>query len=453
MVDNVRDIENFICDENDNLQSVLTKLEISSKGALVVLSDKSVIGIITDGDVRRFFLANSLAEESNAGRLCNREFVYAKHTDPYEKRVSKLSEKIKFIPILGDDGNLLWIEFRDEVNLSSRKEIVHARAPARMTFGGGGSDKLDFFQHSRGLCINAAIKKYAFCTICKPDSGCFVQIVSTDYHCEWKFDSLDELTATSDPRLLIYKTVLSFLNYRQPIKIITHCDFPIGSGLGGSSSLTVAMLHAFNDLEGHAVSKIRLAQDAYKLERIAMQIKGGWQDQYVAAVGGINAIYFTKDRHDVHNLKLDSRILLKLEASLYLCFTGSTHDSSKIHSGIDLSEHDRVKKMKETVRLASEMVSALTNGDLDNFDDNINENWELKKQYSEQISSADLDDQILGLRKAGATSVKILGAGGGGYFLARVPATNNNEFKLFCNENGLFPERLTFDYDGVVSWT
>lgn len=453
MVDNLRDIENFICDENDNMKSVLAKLEVSRKGALVVLSDKSVIGIITDGDVRRFLLSHSLAEEINAGRLCNREFVYAKHSDPYENIVSKLSEKIKLLPIVADDGALLRIEFRDEVHLSSRKEIVHARAPARITFGGGGSDKLNFFKHSRGLCINAAVKKYAFCTISKPDSGCFVQIVSTDYRCEWKFDSLDELTATSDPRLLIYKTVLSFLNYRKPVKIITHCDFPIGSGLGGSSSLTVAMLHAFNDIKGHAVSKIRLAQDAYKLERVAMQIKGGWQDQYVAAVGGINALYFAKERHDVHNLKLDSRILLELEASLYLCFTGLVHDSSKIHSGIDLSEHDRAQKMQETVRLASEMVSALTNSDLDNFDDNMNENWELKKQYSEQISSADLDDQILGLRKAGATSVKILGAGGGGYFLARVPAQNNNEFKLFCSENAILPERVTFDYDGVVSWT
>ena len=55
--------------------------------------------------------------------------------------------------------------------------------------------------------------------------------------------------ATTDPRLLIYKQVVLFLNYNKPIKILTHCDFPIGSGLGGSSSLTVALLHAFNELK------------------------------------------------------------------------------------------------------------------------------------------------------------------------------------------------------------
>ena len=103
-----------------------------------------------------------------------------------------------------------------------------------------------------------------------------------------------------------------------------------------------------------------------------MQINGGWQDQYVSAVGGFNALHFSKEKHDVHNLRLDPRILRELEASLYLCFSGTVHDSSKIHSGIDLSEDDRAEKMKETVRLASEMLSALTNANLDIFDENMN---------------------------------------------------------------------------------
>ena len=82
----------------------------------------------------------------------------------------------------------------------------------------------------------------------------------------------------------------------------------------------------------------------------------------------------------------------ELEASLYLCFSGTVHDSSKIHSGIDLSEDDRAEKMKETSRV--EILSALTNANLDIFDENMNKNWALKKQYSEKITSKDLDKKF-----------------------------------------------------------
>ena len=449
----MKDLDKFICFEDDNLNFLMRKIDANEMGGIIVLTNSRVMGIITDGDIRRFLLEKGFDAKITAKSLCNREFAYARMSDSYESRVSLLSKKIKFLPVINEDGSLAYIEFFNSAQYREPKSKVHVRAPARITFGGGGSDKLDFFQNSRGLCLNAAIRKYAFCTLCEPDDGCFLQIVSTDYQYAWKFDSFEELMATTDPRLLIYKQVVLFLNYNKPIKILTHCDFPIGSGLGGSSSLTVALLHAFNELEGYSVPKIRLAQDAYKLERLAMQINGGWQDQYVSAVGGFNALHFSKEKHDVHNLRLDPRILRELEASLYLCFSGTVHDSSKIHSGIDLSEDDRAEKMKETVRLASEMLSALTNANLDIFDENMNKNWALKKQYSEKITSKDLDKRISNLRNSGATSIKILGAGGGGYFLARVPVENNRTFMDFCRNYEILPERVTFDYEGVVSWS
>ena len=59
-----------------------------------------------------------------------------------------------------------------------------------------------------------------------------------------------------------------------------------------------------------------------------------------------------------------------------------THNSSEIHDSIDLSVQKRASKMRETVRLAHEMLNALTDENLGIFDRNMNENWQLKKQYS-----------------------------------------------------------------------
>ena len=186
------------------------------------------------------------------------------------------------------------IQFNNQIRDNFPSSKIYARAPA-ITFGGGGSDKLDYFSQKSGLCINAAIKKYAFCSISPLEPSEGLRISSTDYDKSWEFKDIKELMQESDPRLLIYQKVLSFLDFQDPVEIFTHCDFPIGSGLGGSSSLTVAILHAFSKLRGLKMSKIRLAKDAYKLERIAMNISGGWQDQYAASVGGVNAIFSQKN--------------------------------------------------------------------------------------------------------------------------------------------------------------
>ena len=226
----------------------------------------------------------------------------------------------------------------------------------------------------------------------------------------------------------------------------------MGSGLGGSSALTVAMLKAFSKLKNFSITKIKLAMDAYKLERIAMNIEGGWQDQYAAAVGGVNAIYFSRERHDVHNIKLSKKVLYELENSLYLCFSGALHDSSEIHKSIDLTKNELSKKMSETVRLADEMLRILITEDLSKFDKNTNENWALKKQYSSGISSKAMDKKIELLMSAGASSANILGAGGGGYFLVRVPPEKNREFASYCTAKGIIPEKVLFDMEGAVSW-
>ena len=261
-------------------------------------------------------------------------------------------------------------------------------APARITFGGGGSDKLDFFAHNQGLCINAAIKKYAFCTIIKSDDIEKFEIISIDYKKKWTFKNLDQLMKSKDGRVLIYQKVLKFLNFNQPIKIITMCDFPIGSGLGGSSSLTVAMLSAFYNLTGYQCSKTFLAKEAFKLERLSMEIDGGWQDQYAASLGGVNAVYFENNRHMVHNLKLPASILLDLQSTLYICFSGKVHNSSEIHQSINLSKKEKKLKMMQTVKLAKEVLEQLTSDDLSQFDQNMNENWRLKKQYSSKVSTS-----------------------------------------------------------------
>lgn len=445
-------LERYIAQENSSLSSALEKIENNARGFLVILSSETVTGILTDGDVRRYLIDNKNIDGLTVADVCNTQFIYGYEDDPQEKLISLFDTKIKFLPIINSSKKLISIQFFDEMKRSDSDKKIRTRAPARITFGGGGSDKFDYFKARQGLCINAAIKKYAFCTVSRLPTYNGIKIVSSDYDAVWEFDDTKHLMNAKDARLLIYQKIAAFINLNESVTIHTHCDFPIGSGLGGSSSLSVAMLRAFAVLRGTNTPKLNLAKEAYKFERISMNISGGWQDQYVAAIGGVNAIHFTQDRHQVHNIRLSPEILNELQASLYLCYSGVSHNSSQIHRSIDLSAREKVLKMKRTVELANEMLSALTDGDLSQFDRNVNENWKLKSSYSEKITDSSLNEKIDYFRHSGASSAKILGAGGGGYFLVRVPAEADQYFRSKCKQRDIIPERVLFDSEGVVNW-
>jgi D-glycero-alpha-D-manno-heptose-7-phosphate kinase len=447
-----RSLDDYVCQEDTALSSALEKMDANKKGFLVILASGKVSGVLTDGDIRRYLILNKDINTATAKDVCNSVFVFGHEEDSQEKLICLFDSKIKFLPILDSNHKLVTIQFFDEIRNLYESEMIRARAPARITFGGGGSDKFDYFKNWRGLCINAAIKKYAFCSVLKRSTQQGIKIVSSDFDAVWEFEDFRHLMSDEDPRLLIYKRLASFINLQESVSIHTQCDFPIGSGLGGSSSLSVAMLQAFLTLRGINTSKLNLAKQAYKLERISMDIKGGWQDQYAAAVGGINAIHFSYNKHQVHNLRLSPEILNELQASLYLCYSGISHNSSAIHQSIDFSTQKRSLTMKKTVQLADDMLHALTEGDLSGFDKNMNENWKLKTKYSKMITNESLDQKIDHFRSSGASSAKILGAGGGGYFLVRVPAEADQYFRASCVKSGFIPERVLFDMEGVVSW-
>ena len=71
-----------------------------------------------------------------------------------------------------------------------------------------------------------------------------------------------------------------------------YSDFPMGSGLGGSSSVITAILGCFNELRSDKWGDHELAEMTFQAERIDMGVSGGWQDQYATVFGGFNFIEF-----------------------------------------------------------------------------------------------------------------------------------------------------------------
>jgi D-glycero-alpha-D-manno-heptose-7-phosphate kinase len=77
----------------------------------------------------------------------------------------------------------------------------------------------------------------------------------------------------------------------------------------------------------------------------------------------------------------------------------------------------------------------------------------LKKQFSKKITNSFFDEVYNGARNAGALGGKILGAGGGGYFLFYVPPIRNFEVVSYLKSKGLKTQRIKFEESGLESWT
>ncbi len=76
----------------------------------------------------------------------------------------------------------------------------------------------------------------------------------------------------------------------------------------------------------------------------------------------------------------------------------------------------------------------------------MNYNWELKKNFSHNISNKYFDEIFENLKKLGAYGAKVLGAGGRGYFLIIATKNTQNNIKKFFYKNNVID--IGFDFEG-----
>ena len=92
-------------------------------------------------------------------------------------------------------------------------------------------------------------------------------------------------------------------------ELYLNSDFPVGSGLGGSATLSAVVLGCFNMLRRDQWNQHELAEIAFQAERLHLGIAGGWQDQYAAVFGGFNFIEFDADENIISPIRLQSALL------------------------------------------------------------------------------------------------------------------------------------------------
>ncbi len=98
-------IEKLIIDSTSNIKDALRLINENGLSACFIVegTNKRMLGIITDGDIRRAILGN-IDLNADIMDIANSKFQYAKITDAPEKINSLLSDKIKILPLLDEKG-------------------------------------------------------------------------------------------------------------------------------------------------------------------------------------------------------------------------------------------------------------------------------------------------------------------------------------------------------------
>ena len=141
---------------------------------------------------------------------------------------------------------------------------------------------------------------------------------------------------------------------------------------------------------------------------------------------------------------------------MILCDTCSKHNSSNIHDDQkkQLKSTQNIEKLvKKNVELTYEIRNSLLKNDLLKIGEYLDIAWGYKRKFSDKISNKRLDKIYNTAIKYGASGGKLLGAGGGGFFLFYCDPVKRKHVckKLVELETKIV--NFNFDKYGLTSWT
>ena len=315
--------------------------------------------------------------------------------------------------------------------------MIVSRTPLRMSFVGGGSDLSSYYRQRGGAVLSTSVDKYMYVTVNQK----FDNDIRLSYSITENESSIQQIKHP------IVRNTLELLDIQGGLEITSISDIPSqGSGLGSSSSYTVALLHALYAYKGESISKEELGRLSSHIEIDLCGDRIGKQDQYAAAFGGLNLIEFNEDDSVVVSPVIcKPETIKKMEESIIVFYTGRTRSASTLLSeqSDNMKQADKRELMSNMVSLAYDMRSLLENDDIESLGELLDQNWQLKRQMTAGISDFQIDSWYSKGILAGATGGKLLGAGNGGFMMFFAPKEKHTD--IIKAMKGL--QRVPFSFD------
>lgn len=293
--------------------------------------------------------------------------------------------------------------------------MIIVRTPLRLSFVGGGSDIPAFYRRSEGRVVSCAMDKYVYVIV----KSRFDDKIYINYSQKECVDRVEEI------RHDLVREAMLITGVESGVEITTLADVPSeGSGLGSSSSITVALLHALFTYRNMLVTAEDLARLACDIEITRAQKPIGRQDQYAAAYGGLNEFVFHEDDSVTRlPVSVSDSVFRRFSSSLLLYFTGITRKADVILSeqSKNAEKTDKFDFQRRIAELVGPFRAALETGDVEECGRLLDENWRMKRHMAQGISNEKIEAMYGAAKSAGALGGKVAGAGGGGFLMLLVP--------------------------------
>lgn len=317
--------------------------------------------------------------------------------------------------------------------------MIITKTPFRVSFCGGGSDMANFYEKYGGCVLSTSINKY-----------CYISIhpYFNENQTLLKYSENELVDSPDQIKHRIFRQVLTDMGIHG-VEISSTADIPGGTGLGSSSTFTVGLLNTLNCYKGKFVSKDKLAKLACEVEIKKLGNPIGKQDQYGAALGGLNFIKFNQDGSVSHEpILMEGKTYKELQKNLLMFYTGTTRSANTIlaEQTKNITSEDKARNLLKMCGLAKDMKVALENNDISSFGKILDEGWQLKKELASGIANPAIDEAYEIAMKNGALGGKLLGAGGGGFLLFYCEEEKQDKLKKAI---GLRELDFSFERDGT----
>lgn len=325
--------------------------------------------------------------------------------------------------------------------------IVISRCPYRISLLGGGSDLfwfLDTFE--KGLCIGFSIPIFSRVVLGYRHDHSSYGILN--YSSREKYSEVESICHP------IIRNCLKILNIDKPIELASFGESISGSGLGSSSSFTVALLGGLAKLNNLKMSNKDLAKLAVEVEIDKMEKPIGLQDQYLCALGGVNILKFNKSRKvDVFKSEINSHIITHFMKDCFLVNTGINRSAAIVLEEIksDKRNFDQIKEIYSIADAFLNLKNLNLEKGLIKLEEALTQSWELKKNMQGTMNKKLFEIENF-LKTYNFKILKLLGAGGGGYFLVRYLGKSIiADTDKFTNK-GLSLVKVEISEKGYESW-
>lgn len=324
---------------------------------------------------------------------------------------------------------------------------IICRSPVRVNLANGGDTDYYVEQIGWGCIISVTLSSHFYEFEINDEGDAKIDIV--DYFNPSNLNRTHFLDSNVS-ELDLLKSTLKYLDLPFDNSFILRTNVPMQAGLGGSSSLNIAMLASMLKFKEQDFTPHQIAEMSYDLERNHLNVPGGYQDQFAAAYGGgFNYMEFKEGKVGVENLKLPEETIKKLENNILIYFLQNREVSGTEVHNCQKREAEKnpemIKKLLIEKRVNTmDIKKALQEGRLDDFGILLQKEGEIKNKLTGDKGCSFAKDLMKEALQAGALGCKISGAGGGGCVLFYVPDDKINKVKEVLTKAGALEMRFRF---------